>query len=157
MMEDEIDINHQYQKFFRDDAQERNIVLGTETQFKTIPPYWTVICSCEIPKKGNTQLLVFIDKHIYIFEDMDQSSRIRLRLLFRRYFSEVIAYTDRSDPRILHVSSKMGKKNFKFHFSKVAQTIESKQLLQEKSKVLVLKELQFIQSVILKFEADCLY
>lgn len=110
-----------------------------------------------MPKKSVAQLLVFIDKHIYIFEEVEQSARKCLRLLFKRYFSEVIAYTDRSDPRVLHISSKVGKKNFKFHFLKVTQTIESKKLLQEKCRVLVLQELQFIQSAIVKFEADCLY
>lgn len=156
-MDDEVDVNLQYSKFFRDDSKERSIALGTETALKSIPVHWTVICTSEIPQKGTTQLLVFIGKHIYIFEDTDQSSGIRLRLLFRKYFSEVIAYTDRGDPRVLHVSSKVGKANFKFHFSKAAKTIESKKLLQEKNKVLVLQELQFIKAVVLKFEADCLY
>ena len=156
MMEDEININDQYRKFFKDKSLETSMMMGTETKFKKIPSHWLLICSCDIPNTKKKQLLVFIDKHFYIFEDSSNSSDLRLRLVFRRYFADIIAYTDRSDPRILHISSKIGKKNVKFHFKKASKTIESKKLLQEKTKVMVLKELQFIESMILKFEADCL-
>lgn len=157
MMEDEININDQYRKFFKDKSSETSMMVGTELTLKSIPPHWNVICSCDIPKSDKKQVLVSIDKHFYIFEDSSQLKPFKLRLMFRRYFSEVICYTDRSDPRILHISSKIGKKNFKFHFSKAMKNIESKQILLEKNKVLIFKELQFIQSLINKFEADCFY
>jgi molybdopterin-guanine dinucleotide biosynthesis protein A len=155
-MEDEININDQYRKFFKDNSLETSIMVGTETKFKKIPSHWLLICSCEIPKTEKKQLLVFIDKHFYIFEDSSASEDHKLRLIFRRYFADIISYTDRSDPRVLHISSKIGKKNVKFYFKKASKTIESKKLLQEKSKVMVLKELQFIKTMISKFEADCL-
>jgi hypothetical protein len=157
MMEDEININDQYRKFFKDKSQETTMMMGTELTLKSIPSHWSVICSCDIPKTDKKQILVSIDKHFYIFEDSSQLKPFKFRLVFRRYYSDVICFTDRSDPRILNISSKVGKKNFKFQFSKAMKTIESKQILLEKNKVLVFKELQFIQSLINKYEADCFY
>ena len=139
MMEDEVNVNDQYRKFFKDKSPETSLMIGTELTLNSIPPHWNVICTCEVPKTERKQSLVSIGKHYYVFEDASVLKPFKLKLLFRRYYSDVISYTDRSDPRILHLSSKVGKKSFRFQFSKATKNIESKQILQEKNKVLVLK------------------
>lgn len=131
--------------------------VGNTAHLTVLPSKWQVIKTITVPNTIQKRHLILNNKEIYIFSDDLSSKEYNLTFLFKSYYADVIYFLDRGNPRTLNIASKKGKKMVSFVFESANESTRVKEKLEELLSALFKLESNFIQAILKKYNADCMF